>query len=573
MKALNVLGATLIAMAFCSCGSSGESEVEYIPVQEEENGNWGMVSPSGEMLFSAEFVNKPTYVRNGRFMVKNADGLWEIYTADEKPKQVGGTYVEAGEFYEDVAPVVEKGKPVELIDRDGNVKATLDKIDGKPVEAVSNFTDGIAYFISDGKYGFIDTSGKMILPAKYSGVIGIGEGKILVTEEVKAKNGSTETVHNVIDYKGTVLFKVDKEKFVYASWYEDDEAVASQTVDGETRYGIVDEKGEWVLKPSSKLKGILGKRGENFVYYDGDAYGLMNTDGEVILRAKYSFLTFFNDDILVKGEKDEYSLIDLEGNEVGEDTYENIYSSHDGKHAFVTESRHSYVIIDAKGNVVDKKQSFYDFGGISADNLIHSDYVDVQSFVAAVFSGDGLRGVNSQSDVRAVLEALEVENNGNESEAHSPTDSVLPDYYDIADQSVFTQKPVKIAGVECWVSVKLNNIVGYYLDGEGKGQKGCVSQVEVYICGGEKVEKHFPEYFKSLCDKVKADGGKEYRKGEEFCAYEFDNRVVLVSSAGNDMGDDGFHLIVIYKTADNAANMDAIIRDLTTFDFQYVEYY
>ena len=70
-----------------SCNKGKERGVQYFPFQESENSLWGMISPSGKVLFNEEFKEMPTIVRDGRFMVRNADGLWEIYTAEEKPKK------------------------------------------------------------------------------------------------------------------------------------------------------------------------------------------------------------------------------------------------------------------------------------------------------------------------------------------------------------------------------------------------------------------------------------------------------------------------------------------------------
>lgn len=38
----------------------------------------------GQVLFSEEFKAEPTMVIEDRFMVKNTEGLWEIYTAEKK---------------------------------------------------------------------------------------------------------------------------------------------------------------------------------------------------------------------------------------------------------------------------------------------------------------------------------------------------------------------------------------------------------------------------------------------------------------------------------------------------------
>ena len=101
MKKTLFLFVTLVSMSasllclflFVSCKQEGESKVEYIPFQESENGLWGMISSDGEVLFTEEFKNPPTYAKEGRFMVKNNQDLWEIFTTESKPQKVGEEFM------------------------------------------------------------------------------------------------------------------------------------------------------------------------------------------------------------------------------------------------------------------------------------------------------------------------------------------------------------------------------------------------------------------------------------------------------------------------------------------------
>ena len=112
----------------CSKSSVFSPPIEYLPFQEEKDGYWGMISPDGKVLFSGEFKEEPTVAMNGRFFVKNGDGLWELYTAEEKPKKLGEEYLEVVSFREDVTPVVRKNQSIELINLDGERFARLIKL-------------------------------------------------------------------------------------------------------------------------------------------------------------------------------------------------------------------------------------------------------------------------------------------------------------------------------------------------------------------------------------------------------------------------------------------------------------
>ena len=132
------LFAVILPLPLNSCsGGSGRSKVEYIPFCETKDGQWGMISPDGKILFKEEFDNEPTFAREGRFFVRNDKGLWEMYTAEAKPKKIGGEYTSASSFDNGRAVVAEADEPVKIIDTDGKTVKKLDRIDNKVVESVS----------------------------------------------------------------------------------------------------------------------------------------------------------------------------------------------------------------------------------------------------------------------------------------------------------------------------------------------------------------------------------------------------------------------------------------------------
>ena len=59
----------MLTMMLFSCSKTENGNVEYIPFQETADGQWGMISLDGKVLFKEEFKNKPTVVRDGRFFV------------------------------------------------------------------------------------------------------------------------------------------------------------------------------------------------------------------------------------------------------------------------------------------------------------------------------------------------------------------------------------------------------------------------------------------------------------------------------------------------------------------------
>ena len=95
---LSFLVVAMLTMMFFSCSKTENGNVEYIPFQETADGQWGMISLDGKVLFKEEFKYKPTVVRDGRFFVRTKSGVWEMYDATEKPKKIGGDYAHTSGF-------------------------------------------------------------------------------------------------------------------------------------------------------------------------------------------------------------------------------------------------------------------------------------------------------------------------------------------------------------------------------------------------------------------------------------------------------------------------------------------
>ena len=56
---LSFLVVAMLTMMFFSCSKTENGNVEYIPFQETADGQWGMISLDGKVLFKEEFKNKP----------------------------------------------------------------------------------------------------------------------------------------------------------------------------------------------------------------------------------------------------------------------------------------------------------------------------------------------------------------------------------------------------------------------------------------------------------------------------------------------------------------------------------
>lgn len=413
------LFAVILLLPLNSCsGGSGRSKVEYIPFRETKDGQWGMISPDGKVLFKEEFNNEPTFAREGRFFVRNDKGLWEMYTAEAKPKKIGGEYTSASSFDNGSAVVVEADKPVKIINTDGETIKTLDRIDNKVVELVNPLYSGLATFMTaDSLIGALDSKGNCIVEPNYI-ALQRGNGFFLAVPAKYRKaylenEGLKGVKVSVLDADGKEICQLsgDKYKNIRAV---NDKIVASQEHDGKTVWSILDTKGNQLFKGGAKVDNILDVEGENFTYRNGEHVGLMNIKGETLIRAKYSDLTFDEDGLFIastrKGSEGyQCKIIDSEDKQVGSDTYSNLYQfrAFDGQHAIAEQNDNDYVLIDREGKVLPKLPDMVETGFSDGDYEIKSNYIDYTALFDAIkLQTQGVDGISVGEQASSVIARL-----------------------------------------------------------------------------------------------------------------------------------------------------------------------
>ena len=437
-----IMFAALFACVSCS-EEMEQSETGYLPFKSSQNGKWGMIGTDGNVLFEDEFKDEPTSAKNGRFLVKNGNGLWEIYTAEAKPEKIGEEYLQIADFNASVTPSVKKNEKISLIDVNGVVKATLDKANNKNIIRCSVFSYGFAIIVTeDDMYGIINTKGEVVIEPKYAFVAPISSSRFYA---VSKNNNEEATTIKMLDASGKEVLDMkvgDGQKYTEIN----PEATTSKyiavctSVDGERQWGYIDYSKEVVVKPSSKIRSIGEVKGDKFIFYSGENYGVMNFDGEVVLRAKYDQLSWADDDVLIAYDSDsKYAIINLEGEKLTKEKYLAILPYYDGKHSAVQIDDNSWGFIDKKGEEVKIKNApdIYYLGQHTANWFVESDFVDIDAIVSRLkLDKVGLLGFNLDMTPQQVVKAYnEVEGNTNGSIGLTPEENRGRDYLTTAYSS------------------------------------------------------------------------------------------------------------------------------------------
>ena len=408
----------MIVMVVVSCTKEKGAGITGIPYQETEKGQWSMLSTDGEIIFADEFKNKPTVVKEGMFMVKNNNNLWEIYKADKKPLKIGGEYISATLFEDGKALVCERNKHVSIIDKKGNTIKVLSKIDNKEVGEVRNFSEGYSIYKTGDYYGAINDNGEPIIPAelglrKYSFCL-----KFIAINKKYEKEYKADSIaslkYTVLDTKGKKIMELNGAKYCKIGSFQDGLLPVCVKKDGSYMWGIINEKEETIVKPTEKLKEIGEISGDSFTYYNGEGWGLMSITGETLIRAKYDGLRFDCDNIMVTYTTDNegkstYKFIDKGDNPIGKDSYiaATAFYMLEGEHALVQVSDKQWSLINKKGESLEKLPDMVNISFDTGDYIIESDFVDIAKMLDELkITQNGLEGITFNSTPKNVVELL-----------------------------------------------------------------------------------------------------------------------------------------------------------------------
>ena len=327
-----------------------------------------------------------------------------------------------------VAPVVAKGQPIQFINKDGDVQFSLGNVDGQQITECTNFSEGVAIFKAGKYYGCIDNKGNVIVKPEYIQISPASDGKMVAISKKyeNSKNGASSIT--ILSTSGKVIADISTKSFNdYENQFHDGALVVEQEIDDENRQGLINEKGEFIVRPSSKIHRIEGIENEKFIFYDGDDYGVMDFKGNVVIRPKYKKLAFAGKGKLLWAVDDKedanIKLIDEDENVISKSEYEGVLPFH-GSSAAVQVSKNSWIFIDEKCNEKKINEDIYNIDDSEVgDNIFYSQYVDVEALVKSInLQKTGFLGISLNMNVSGILKAFSALSEGGM--------SMEPSYYD-----------------------------------------------------------------------------------------------------------------------------------------------
>lgn len=373
----------------CSLFGNGSDELQYLAAQVDNKGNWAFVDPDGNIKYPDEFKSQPSAIFNGYFSVKENDGI-TLYRADDKPTVVGDLegLSSVGAMSEGLIPVVKQGQRIAIVDKNGKQVFTLDPVGGKEVvECDLCFREGMLGFkTEDDKYGFYNTKGNVVIKPQYSFIGTFVDGKALVQKP----GDSDEGKYQVIDKKGNVLFTYRDSYQPGSRRFKEDMIIVRDK--NNDRYLFLDEKGEVKYKCPSKVDDVNDYTSSYFVFESKDGNdGLMDFNGEVLIRAKYNHIEILNDDkfacysdgkVTIRNKADE-ELANLED-------YKFVITSGDFRGGY---DGSSYCLFDKNWKEIKNAEFSNISNSLSVSYSVESDYFNRETVINAILEMINQQGV------------------------------------------------------------------------------------------------------------------------------------------------------------------------------------
>ena len=418
MKSIKLLLPVCLLMTFIlsSCGGGHKDQIlDLLAVKTKKDATKiSLLDFDGKIVAEDEFDASSSIVAtNGVITEKNKDGKVKYYTlSDKKVKPLfDKTFDDGTPYNEDYAVVRDDQGVLSLIDKKGNPAiANLSKLGDIEVLTAGVVSDGLLRFkADDGKWGYANTKGEVVIKPTYNKCENFVNGIARVLTD--------KDEFQIIDKKGQKTFK-GEEDVKYGPIFEKNMVFEKKNGEGKTYFGLVDLKGEKVIK-DGKYKDAGKLTAGLLAVKNDDSWGVIDTKGEVVGDLRFKFdgepIISQTGNVLVRVDK-KVKLYNKKGELVSAlDDYSVALPI--TKDKFVGFRDEKFDIIDDKGKTVTKDSYVWataaDEDALLAPDIylndltVNSKYINFEKIFSATIASittKDLAGLNENSNIENVIQ-------------------------------------------------------------------------------------------------------------------------------------------------------------------------
>lgn len=209
IRLAGMLAIAVLLLTSCQLKEENINTLDYLAVQMSKGDNWSIIDKDGKVIADEEYSSDAyiTEIHDGVFWVKQ-DGKYQLFSVSNPKKPViDEEFTWATDFYCGRAAVSNPDEQIRLIDTKGKTVAKMTK-DVKRV--FWNYRYGYGVVVTkDGKYGVLNTNGKVVLKAQFADIKGIFSDYLIVKKDEEDKK------LQIVDYKGRKLGEINTEKYEF----------------------------------------------------------------------------------------------------------------------------------------------------------------------------------------------------------------------------------------------------------------------------------------------------------------------------------------------------------------------
>ncbi|MCH5302957.1 MAG: WG repeat-containing protein [Prevotella sp.] len=203
-------------------------------------------------------------------------------------------------------------------------------------EDIYDFSEGLALIKQNGKYGYIDKNGNIVIRPQFDEAYDFSDGLARIVSNGK---------HGYINKNGTIVINPQYDKI-------DDFSEGLALIKQKEKCGYIDKSGNVVIKPQFD---------EAYDFSDGLAlikqkkkYGYIDKSGKIVIKFQFDEAYDFSDGLALIKQNGKHSYIDKNGNIVIRPRFDEVYDFSDGLAKIVSNGKYGY--INKNGNIVIEPQ-------------------------------------------------------------------------------------------------------------------------------------------------------------------------------------------------------------------------
>ncbi len=318
-----------LVLFICSC----KSGVPQLICVKESDQKWGYINIKGDYVIPPQFDNATPFSDNGLAMVL-VDSHYG-YVNKKGKMVIAPKFDNAVPFVGGVAVVATEDGAPSLINASGRVIREF-----KEARYIEMFTpDGLALMLTnDGKFGYINDKGKVVIPPEYSEASTFSEGYAFVIRNdrklviINARGKEVAEVDAIADiddvyncypfsdglarlfYDRSVCMFIDPSGKVVVPARKE-AAAFSESLAGcyvGDYGGFIDKKGKMVINPMYEEIGFFHS-GLALVLGPNEMYGYINKKGETVIHNQFDDCTSFYGDIAAVCPDNLWGIINKKG--------------------------------------------------------------------------------------------------------------------------------------------------------------------------------------------------------------------------------------------------------------------